>query len=252
MFWKPEYEAKEIIVGLDFDGVLAHGLKAKIKYAKEWFGFDLALDQTKEKGFNALMKSLGKKVNYRNLMDPLNEQHIMEYEIAKDCKAILERLYSESFRFVVVTSRNEHDYPYAKMFIEKNFSGIIKYMHNTNDEPKERFVKRLRIRAYMDDDLKKLIELRGLPCQLIYHRQPENSSTNLPLIGRSDFYEVRTWIGFYDVMHHIKDMHEAVCWANGIRNDSFHLKEIDEKCRKMNMNDKKRLIEECKNIKKAA
>jgi len=66
------------IVSLDFDGVLAQGLKVKIKYAKEWFGVNLALHQTKKENFEALMAQLGKKVNYRDLMDPLNEKRIME------------------------------------------------------------------------------------------------------------------------------------------------------------------------------
>ena len=35
------------VVSFDFDGVLAHGCKVKIKYAKEWFNVDLSLDQTK-------------------------------------------------------------------------------------------------------------------------------------------------------------------------------------------------------------
>ncbi len=86
------------IVSLDFDGVLAHGLNAKLKYAKEWFGVDLALDQTKDAGFNALMKRLGRDLNYRSLMDPLNEQHIMEFEIPRDCIKILSSLYAENCR----------------------------------------------------------------------------------------------------------------------------------------------------------
>ncbi|MBD3303615.1 hypothetical protein GF343_00565 [Candidatus Woesearchaeota archaeon] len=45
-----EYIAKTVITSIDFDGVLAQGVNAKIKYAKKWFGVDLALEQTKNKG----------------------------------------------------------------------------------------------------------------------------------------------------------------------------------------------------------
>ncbi len=112
------------IVSLDFDGVLAQGLKAKINYAKQWFGVDLGIDQTKESGFNELMKRLGKNITYRSLMDPLNEQHIMEYEVPDDCIETLMRLYSQKCRFVVITSRNNHDYPFAVQFIEKKIRRI--------------------------------------------------------------------------------------------------------------------------------
>ena len=61
------------IVSLDFDGVLAHGVEVKIRYAKKWFGLDLALHETKKDGFEAKVKQLGMDISYRDLMDPLNE-----------------------------------------------------------------------------------------------------------------------------------------------------------------------------------
>ncbi len=49
-----EHIAKNINIGLDFDGVLAHGINAKIRYAKKWFGVNLKYSQTKKSGFNNL------------------------------------------------------------------------------------------------------------------------------------------------------------------------------------------------------
>ncbi len=166
--------AENFIASLDFDGVLAHGLNVKRKYAKEWFGVDLELDQTKEKGFDALMKKLGKPCNYRALMDPVNEQHIMEYEIPPDCIPVLTKLYGEGCRFVVITSRNDHDYPYAAQFIKTKFNGLIKYVHNTRSDQKGEFIGRLKPRIHVDDDLSKLVLLEGYPLKRVYYRQPEN------------------------------------------------------------------------------
>ena len=245
-----EYTAKNINLGLDFDGVLAHGINTKIRYAREWFGVELKDYQTKKAGFNELMKKLGKSLDYRDLMDKLNEEHILEYEIPAGCINVLKKLYSEGFRFAIITSRNEHDYPYAKIFVKHNFSGIIRYIHNTKDEPKDVFVQKLRIRAYVDDDLKKLTELENTPAQLLYYRQRENKGINLPLsrglgiLHLPRYHEIKTWQEFYEAMHRIKEMHESVCWKYGIKNDSFRLKDIDYLCRNLGKRKLKSIIDD--------
>lgn len=243
MFWKKEsHIAKNIIVGLDFDGVLAHGLKAKLKYAKELFGLDLRLNQTKEEGFNKLVQSLGLKINYRSLMDPVNEKHIMEYEVPPNCVDVIKKLYEEGFRFVIVTSRNNHDYPYAKLFVEKYFNGVIKKVYNTRNEPKDRFVYKLKARAYVDDDLKKLIELENTSARLIYYRQAENKHIDLPLSMKTKCIEIYDWVSFYKIIHQLKEIHEAICWFHNLKNNIFNLKEIDKHYKNMSLDEIKELI----------
>lgn len=209
----PKHIAKNIILTIDFDGVIGHGLKLKLKYAKEWFGVDLRLDQTKAKSFDALMKSLGKTENYRSLMDPVNEQHIMEYEIPPGCIHVLEKLYSEGFRFAIVTSRNNHDYHYCKLFVKEKLGDLIKYIHNTRNEPKDKFVRKLKSRIHIEDDIYKLEALKDVPVELCYYRQPENSGKDLPSIEHR-IVEIKEWQEFYQYCHFVKDMHEAICYYN--------------------------------------
>lgn len=225
MIGKPNHVAKNIIISLDFDGVLAHGLRAKIKYAKEWFGMSLSLHQTKKQGFEELAKHLHKDINYRSLMDRLNEEHIMEYEIPHGCMDVLKKLYHEGFRFVIITSRNDHDYPYAVKFVKHKFGGLIKYIHNTRNKPKDEFVRKLMPRVHMDDDLKKLVELSKEPLSLFYYRQPENNHTNLPL-GTHRIKEVRSWDEFYTYCHELRITHEAICWKYDLKNDFRHNTQI--------------------------
>ena len=66
------------------------------------------------------------------------------YEIPSDCVPVLSRLYAGNCRFVVVTSRNDHDFVYAKEFVRENFKGVIRYSHNTQNQSKADLVKRLR------------------------------------------------------------------------------------------------------------
>jgi len=185
--------AENFVTSLDFDGVLAHGLALKRKYAKEWFGIDLELEQTKAPGFDALMKKLGKPHNYRSLMDPINEQHIMEYEIPPDCIPVLEKLHGEGFRFVVTTYRSAHDFPYAVQFVKAKFGRLIDGTHNSSTPHKGEIMKRVKPRIHVDDDLSKLVLLDGYPLERAYYRQPENKgqeTDDKKIVQVSSFEEI--------------------------------------------------------------
>jgi hypothetical protein len=250
LFHRSGHIAKNIIVSLDFDGVLAHGLRIKKFYAKKWFGMDLSLSQTKKSGFEDLAKHLGKKdINYRSLMDPLNERHIMEYEIPHNCISVLKKLYGEGFRFVIITSRNDHDYPYAVKFVKHTFGGLIKYVHNTREEPKNAFVRHLHPRIHLDDGLKKLKELVGEAISLFYYRQPENSHENLSF-GTTRIKEIHRWDEFYGFCHELKALHEAVCWKFDLENDYRHNTQIVRLLEHMSGHDKQHLLEEYASFKK--
>lgn len=249
-FFNPYYIARNIIVSLDFDGVLAHGLKVKIKYSKQWFGMNLKLSQTKKEGFEALANHMEKKnINYRSLMDPLNEKHIMEYIVPDGCLCVLNKLHSEGFRFVIITSRNNHDYPYAKKFVKHKFGHLIKNIHNTKNQPKNQFVHRLKPRIHIDDGLKKLIELSNEPISLCYYRQPENIHKNLPL-GTSRIHEIHNWKQFYEFCNNLKILHEAICWKYKIHNNYMHNTQIVRLLNQMPNNAKKELLNEYKLFKK--
>jgi hypothetical protein len=227
---------------LDFDGVLAHGLKAKIKYAKEWFGVDLSFDQTKEAGFNALMKRLGKNANYRSLMDPLNEQHLLEYEVPDDCIEALMRLYSQKCRFAVITSRNDHDYQYAVQFIQKKFGDLIQYIHNTRNEPKGLFAKRLKVRVHVDDDLSKLMELAELPIELIYYRQPENEGIDIPAALSVRINEAFSFDEIEVIIARMQTLHKAICKKEKIDNNWTNAWQIYTVLHSLSEKEKKELL----------
>lgn len=207
------------IVSLDFDGVLAQGYNVKMKYAKEWFGVDLSLDQTKKEGFEGLMKTLGKNITYRDLMDLLNEQHIMEYEIPAGCIKVLSELYAQNCRFVVISSRNDHDYPYAIKFIEERFGGLIKYIHNTRNDPKGGFVKRLKPRVHVDDDVSKLLELLEYPVELVYFRQPENAGQEIPAAQKGRIWQAESFVDVQVIIERVKTLHAAICRKENIQNN---------------------------------
>lgn len=214
------------IVSLDFDGVLAHGLNVKRKYAKEWFDVDLSLDQTKEEGFNALMQRCGKDINYRSLMDPVNEKHIMEYEVASDCVPVLKTLHDAGCRFVVVSSRNDHDYSYALQYIKDKFDGLIRHTHNTRNTPKDCFLERLRPRLHVDDDLSKLIAVQHLPVELVYYRQPENYGQEVPEEYRYRIWQAHSFEDLSCIVRQAVQMHNEMCKKFNIENKWSRAAEI--------------------------
>lgn len=225
------FKADYFIVSIDFDGVLAHGLNAKRKYAKKWFGVNLTLDQTKKEGFENLMKKLGRypQINYRSLMDKLNEEHIMEYEVPPGCISALRRLHSQGFRFVIITSRNDHDYPYAKKFVRHHFGNLIKNIHNTRNEPKDTFVRKLRPRIHMDDDMRKLYEIRNEPVYPLWYRQPENSSQGQffsDVITGQAIREIHSWKDFVFACERLRNLQEEVCQKYGIENKWYNIEKI--------------------------
>jgi hypothetical protein len=204
------------VVSLDFDGVLALGWQVKVRYAKDWFGLDLALDRTKRKGFEELVKHLGRTdVSYTLLMDRINRDHIMEYAVPDGCKAALASLYRQGFRFVVVTSREDHEFPPAQAYVKQHFGDIIQYMHNTKNEPKGSFMKRLHPRIHIDDDAKKLLDLYDFPVELVYYRQHENDHQD---VSETRIVEMKSWKDFKEYCLILRRMHDAICAEYGLRN----------------------------------
>lgn len=213
------YIANNIIVSLDFDGVVGHGLEVKKKYAKEWFGVDLKLHQTKKEGFEDLMKSLGREeINYRSLMDKVAEEHTNEYKIIPGTKLALNSLYDQGFRFIIITSRNDHDYPYAKKFVEEEYGKLIKNIYNTKNKPKTEFAEKLKPRIHMDDDIVKLTELEMQPVEKLFYRQPENEHMNFSDYSNYEIKEIKNWSEFYLHCLNLKERDEAICWKYKIEN----------------------------------
>ena len=205
--------ARSIHVSLDFDGTIAHGLQAKQTYAHQWFGVSLQLDQTKKDGFNALMKKLKLPYNYRHFMDKLNEEHIMEYEIPPYLIDVLSRLYQQGFRFTVVSSRNTHDYPFARIFLKDRFGSLIPQMYATQDKSKMFFLEKIKPIIHVDDDLYKLRDIAGSPVHKFYYRQPENNGLDMTREDMEDITEFFDWREFEKMVNTIRQMNEAICWA---------------------------------------
>ena len=251
---RPKYVAKEFIISLDFDGVLALGVEVKLKYAKIWYGVKPSLAQTKSSGFNALMKSIGKpEIDYiRDFRNHLVNAHQMEFKVPPHSQQVLVELHRQGFRFVVITSRLDYEYVPALHFLKRNFGGIVKKVVNvkpggdkrtfhgriietlfhTRDEPKDKYVKRVGARIHVDDDLFKLKALLNTPAEAVYFRQPENQGKNVPITLRR-VYEFRQWKEFYTYAKLIRDFHEAICWKNNLENNQKNLPKIADTYRSM-------------------
>ena len=115
------------------------------------------------------------------------------------------------------------------------------YIHNTRNEPKNKFVRKLKPHIHMDDGLKKLKELISEPISLLYYRQPENIHENLP-IGTNRIKEINHWDEFYDFCHKLKLLHEAICWKFDLVNDFRHNTQIVRLLNEMSASETKALL----------
>jgi len=111
---RPKHVARNPIITLDFDGCIALGEQAKIKYAKVYHNIDLNSNQIVKKTY-----PLGPE-KYKELMDKVTTIHIMEYILDPKCKQVLKDLYNEGFRFAVVTSRSGEELKAAIKFSKFN------------------------------------------------------------------------------------------------------------------------------------
>jgi len=220
--FKPFYKASNLLISLDFDGVLAQGRKLKLKYAKEWYGINLQPHQTKKDGFNKLKL----KEDYDQFITKIILEHNDEYEIPKDCVKILTKLKKEGFKFVITTPRINLYFAPAKKFIKTHFDKLIKKIYNTKDQPKDFIIKKIKPRIHIDDDLHKLEAIKNNPIDLIYYRQPENHHID-PKIN--NLHQINNWNSFYKHCHHLKFLHEAICNEYKIKNNHKNLHLIYDK-----------------------
>jgi hypothetical protein len=268
---RPKHIAKQFIISLDFDGVLAQSYHLKLKYIKEWFGIEPNDSQTKATGFNRLMKRLygageiPKPYDYdEDFRKRLLEEHQMEFVIPPHCQEVLVKLFRQGFRFVIVTSRREYEYIPALRFVKKNYGGVIKKIHrfkqfeeptqketyfgniinrlyHVRGKPKDKAIKLLRARIHVDDGLSKLLQMLNTSAELAYFRQPENRGKNVSPMHRRIF-EFRDWREFYRYAIFVRDFHEAICWKHNLENIFTNVAKISAIYKDMDAEELQKLI----------
>lgn len=164
---RPSHVAQNVIVGFDFDGCIAYGANAKIRFAKERWGLELAVWQTAEDVF-----PLGPQ-KYRQMMDVVGSARIMEYELAPGCKEVLGMLTGRGYPAVVITSRADIELYATDVYAEAH-SLPLSGLFNTNRGSKLSLIERLKPAAFLDDTLSKLEQLIGTGTVLCFLKQEWN------------------------------------------------------------------------------
>ncbi len=177
------------VVGLDFDGCIALGANAKIRFAKDRWGLELSVWQTAEHTFPH-----GNQM-YREMMDIVGRR-IDEYELAPYCMEALERLREKGFSLAVVTSRADYELDAAKYFIAKHMLPIGD-VHNTNRGSKKAVCQQLGAVAFLEDSLWKLAELKGTGIALYFMNQKWNGHEQHKASQLEFVVPVNDWPHFY-------------------------------------------------------
>lgn len=214
-----KYTAQTIIIALDFDGCIGIGEAAKIKYAKVYQNATISPSQSTVETY-----PLGKEM-YKQLMEKVTVDHIMEYQLDPHCKEVLAALYAQGFRFALVSSRTDNEMNAAKFFI-KMHKLPIEYFHSANNQSKAAICTRLKARAFLDDSLFKLLDLTDTPMHLFFLRREWNRHEQPSAKGLVT--TVSNWQEFELKLLEMKELHEAVCFYKGWENNSSEVKNIHD------------------------
>ena len=180
---------EKTVVGLDFDGCIAYGANAKIRFAKEQWGLELPVGQTAEDTFPHGPQ------RYREMMDVVGRR-IDEYELAPYCGEALERLREKGFSMVVVTSRADYELDAAKHFIGKH-NLPIDDVHNTSRGDKKAVCQQLGAVALLEDSLWKLVELQETGIALYFIKQLWNGHEQHKASELEFIVSVNDWQHFH-------------------------------------------------------
>lgn len=212
--------ARNIIVGLDFDGTIAYGVQLRVWYARKFYGVGLTVQQILGETWP---KELGKE-KYRRMADAVDGEYMMMQQLASGCKEVLTQLHNGGFRFAVVTSRTAKLIGPAVAFVKRHALPIA-YFHATDHSPKGYLVNKLHARAFLDDGLYNLTSLRGSPTMPFFIRQPWNVHEPTPPM-ESGMVTIASWQAFGRWVLYLKEMHEAICYFNKWENAYFNLPKI--------------------------
>lgn len=218
---KSSHIALNIIVSLDFDGCIAIGEDAKVKWAKIYHGIDVKPNEITKKTYPL------KEGKYKELMQKVTIDHIMDYKLDPQCKDVLDSLYKEGFRFAVVTSRSGPEL-YAAIRFLSTFKLPIAYFHAVDNKPKDVICTKLRARAMIDDSLDKLVELVNTPLQLFFLRRTWNEEEKVTGELKQQVKVIKDWREFHAGLLELRDLHEAVCYYNDWENNFAQVKKITD------------------------
>ena len=179
-----------MIIGLDFDGVIADTFPIKARFAKELFG--IILDPTYSKEWHMIEKGLLTKEQYRTLAT-----HACQTEAGltmppiEGALATLHKLEKSGHTLKIITSRNEEEARIAQLWCKQHDLAIpmtsVGYGASKADAL-------LGVTCYIDDDYEKLIPLTETAAKLFLFTAPHNRTTDIdPAITRA-----HSWTEFYE------------------------------------------------------
>ncbi|MDP3728000.1 MAG: hypothetical protein Q8R18_00960 [bacterium] len=185
---------KELTIALDFDGCVALGDTVKMKYAKMLHGIDITPSQTLKQTY-----PLGEK-KYVEVVQHINIDYIMEYELDQTCIPALETLRKKGFRFVILSSRTKEEIEAVKKFVVYH-KLPIEELHATLLEPKRQICLDIGAKALVEDCLYKLEPLEHDPLELFFFRRPWNMHEKMK--KGSKVKEIFHWKEFAQAMENL-------------------------------------------------
>lgn len=147
-----------MIIGLDFDGVIANSPNLKSEVAKELYGVQIPADCFKKEMVTSMGLNLEQYRHVQHIVYGTERGLLMEpMKDALVCIARLQRKHET----VILTARTDNDLEIARQWAQIKAMDNIGFVGVGYETPKTKLVLDLGLDVYVDDYPKKLIELLG-------------------------------------------------------------------------------------------
>jgi len=172
-------------IGFDFDGVIVDHSQTKIRKVKEIFGLKIEPGQTP--GY-CLRRMIGQD-NYRQIQKYIYGPGTSQGKVMKGAVSALKELKNLGCKMFIVSRRQPAFRPGALAWIEKNIPGIFnksQIFFVKRDEDKDRILKKLNVKIYLDDKVSVLRKLASVSKKYLYDQYNLKDNFNLKDITPAD------------------------------------------------------------------
>ncbi len=207
-----------MLIGVDFDNVIADGTIQKIIFAKEVYGVDLKPQETSKNTCLAKFDriryvaqdgaSLSGEALYKYMMVQLCQtDRMLNYQVVPYCKEALSALIADGHRICVVTSRKQGpESGYARKFVRMHNIPCHNFFR-TGSEDKLGFLGRWKFEVLIDDTYTKLVPLSGTGIIPLFFTTPQNVHIK---VDRPDIIRVKNWKDTLNVIEGISGKREEM------------------------------------------
>ena len=150
---------KQLIIGIDMDGVVSYGAFLKKEYIKKHFDIDC-------KNPSKFEAPITREQYKKMIADLYDTDEYLKAPMIPKAKYYIDKLKDQGHRIVIVTRRTDNQMQFALKWL-KNHNIYYDDIVNTSDQPKTEACKQVKPHIFIDDYESAKQELKGVVPHII-------------------------------------------------------------------------------------